>query len=77
MREFFKYLFASMLGFFLSMVIIFIICFVIVVGVISSIDNDKTVIVSNNSVLFLNLDQAITERTPKNPFGNLPIVGGE
>ncbi|MNK67326.1 Protease 4 [compost metagenome] len=46
-------------------------------GVISSIDNDKTVIVSNNSVLFLNLDQAITERTPKNPFGNLPIVGGE
>ncbi|WP_175635867.1 signal peptide peptidase SppA [Pedobacter ghigonis] len=77
MREFFKYLFASMLGFFLSMVIIFIICFVIVVGVISSIDNDKTVIVSNNSVLFLNLDQTITERTPKNPFGNLPIVGGE
>lgn len=77
MREFFKYLFASMLGFFLSMVVIFIICFVIVVGVISSIDNDKTVIVSNNSVLFLNLDQAITERTPKNPFGNLPIVGGE
>ena len=32
---------------------------------------------SNNSVLFLNLDQAITERTPKNPFGNLPIVGSE
>jgi protease-4 len=77
MREFFKYLFASMLGFFLSMVIIFIICFVIVVGAISSIDSDKTVVVSNNSVLFLNLDQAITERTPKNPFGNLPIVGGE
>jgi len=77
MREFFKYLFASMLGFFLSMIIIFIVCFVIVVGVISSINNDKTVIVSNNSVLFLNLDQAITERTPKNPFGSLPIVGSE
>ncbi|TCD26232.1 signal peptide peptidase SppA [Pedobacter psychrodurus] len=77
MREFFKYLFASMLGFFLSMVIIFIICFLIVVGAISSIDSDKTVVVSNNSVLFLNLDQAITERTPRNPFGNLPIVGGE
>lgn len=77
MREFFKYLFASMLGFFLSMVIIFIICIVIVVGAISSIDSDKTVVVSNNSVLFLNLDQAITERTPKNPFGSLPIVGSE
>ncbi|QNR85768.1 signal peptide peptidase SppA [Pedobacter riviphilus] len=77
MREFFKYLFASMLGFFLSIVIVFVICFVIVVGLISSVDSDKTVVVSNNSVLFLNLDQAITERTPKNPFGNLPIVGGE
>jgi len=77
MREFFKYLFASMLGFFLSIVIVFLICFVVVVGIISSIDSDKTVVVSNNSVLFLNLDQAITERTPKNPFGNLPIVGGE
>lgn len=77
MREFFKYLFASMLGFFLSMVIIFIICIIVVVGAISSIDSDKTVVVSNNSVLFLNLDQAITERTPKNPFGSLPIVGSE
>lgn len=76
MRDFFKYLFASMLGFFLSMVIIFIIFFVVIVGVISSIDEDKSVTVANNSVLFLNLDQAITERTPKNPFGNLPIVGG-
>lgn len=77
MKDFFKYLFASMLGFFLSMVIIFIIIFVIIVGAISSIDSDKTVTISNNSVLFLNLDQAITERTPKNPFGNLPIVGGD
>jgi len=64
-----------MLGFFLSMVIVVIIIFVIIVGAISSIDSDKTVSVSNNSVLLLNLDQAITERTPKNPFGNLPIVG--
>ena len=66
-----------MLGFFLSTVIVFIIFIVIVVGVISSIDSDKTTEVSNNSVLFLNLDQAITERTPKNPFGNLPIFGSE
>jgi len=77
MREFFKYLFASMLGFFLSIIMVFIICFIVVVGLISSIDSDKTITVSNNSVLFLNLDQAITERTPKKTFGNLPIVGGD
>ncbi|TCD12012.1 signal peptide peptidase SppA [Pedobacter frigidisoli] len=77
MKDFFKYLFASMLGFFLSSIIIVIIIFVVIVGAISSIDSDKTVTVTNNSVLFLNLDQAITERTPKNPFGNIPIIGGE
>lgn len=77
MRDFFKYLFASMLGFFLSVVILFFVCFIIIVAAISSIDDDKTVSVGTNSVLYLNLDQAITERTPKNPFGNLPIVGGE
>jgi len=77
MKDFFKYLFASMLGFFLSMAIIFIIVIVIIFGAISSLDDDKTVAVSSNSVLFLNLDQPITERTPKNPFGNLPIVGND
>lgn len=77
MREFFKFLFASMLGFFLSIVIVFVICFVVIVAAISSIDDDKTVAVGSNSVLYLNLDQAITERTPKNPFGNIPIVGGD
>ncbi|MFD2288147.1 signal peptide peptidase SppA [Pedobacter petrophilus] len=77
MKDFFKYLFASMLGFFLSLVVIFIIVIVIVVGAISSLDDDKTVSVASNSVLFLNLDQPITERTPKNPFGNLPIVGSD
>ncbi|MBC6110824.1 signal peptide peptidase SppA [Pedobacter fastidiosus] len=77
MREFFKYLFASMLGFFLSIIIVIVIFVAFITIAISSIDSDKTTVVSNNSVLFLNLDQAITERTPKNPFGNLPIVGGE
>ncbi|UKT66104.1 signal peptide peptidase SppA [Pedobacter mucosus] len=77
MRDFFKYLFASMLGFFLSIVIVIIILIAIITVSISSFDKDKTVMVSDNSILFLNLDQAITERTPKNPFGNLPIIGGE
>ncbi|PWS28549.1 signal peptide peptidase SppA [Pedobacter yonginense] len=77
MREFFKYLFASMLGFFLSLVIVIVVFVVFIMVAISSIDSDKTTVVGNNSVLFLDLDQAITERTPKNPFGNFPIVGGE
>ncbi|RZK21101.1 MAG: signal peptide peptidase SppA [Pedobacter sp.] len=75
MKDFFKYLFASMLGFFLSMVVVFIICFVVIVGIISSMDSDKTVTVNRNSVLFINLDQSITERTPKKGLSNLPLIG--
>ena len=75
MKDFFKYLFASMLGFFLSMVVVFIICFVVIVGIISSMDSDKTVTVNRNSVLFINLDQNITERTPKKGLSNLPLIG--
>ncbi|WP_316738960.1 signal peptide peptidase SppA [Pedobacter aquatilis] len=77
MRDFFKYLFASMLGFFLSVIIVFVVCFVVIVAAISSIDDDKTVTVGNNSVLYLNLDQPITERTPRRSFGNLPIIGSD
>lgn len=77
MRDFFKYLFASMLGFFLSIVIVFLIFIVIIFGVFSSISSDKTVTVAKNSVLLLNLDQTISERTPKNPFANLPIIGSD
>lgn len=66
-----------MLGFFLSIVVIFFIVFIVIAAAISSIDDDKSVAVSNNSVLFLNLDQAITERTPKRSFGNLPIIGSD
>ncbi len=77
MRDFFKYLFASMLGFFLSIVIVIIILVAVIAVSISSFDQNKTVVVNDNSILLLNLDQAITERTPKNPFGNLPIIGGE
>jgi len=77
MRDFFKYLFASMLGFFLSIILFGFVCFLIIMALIASVDTDKTVTVSNNSVLFLNLDQAIKERTPKRSFANLPIIGSD
>ncbi len=77
MRQFFKFMFASIVGFFISIVLFCIVAFAIVAVAISSVDSDKTVEVSKNSVLFLDLDQPITERTPKNPFGGIPILGGK
>lgn len=77
MREFFKYVFATVVGLIISFTLIFVVFIAIVVGIVSSsIDNESTVAVTDNTVLYLNLDQAITERTPNETFGNLPIVGG-
>jgi protease-4 len=77
MREFFKYVFASILGFIIAIFLIGALFTALIVGVVSSIDDDKSVLISDNSVLYLNLDQAIVERTPHDSFANLPIVGSE
>jgi len=75
MREFFKYVFATVVGFVISIVLVFIFCFVILAGVLSTLSKDKEVETTSNSVLVLNLDQAILERTPDNKFDNLPFLG--
>lgn len=75
MREFFKYVFATVVGILISTVLIFLFLIVIIFGIVSSIDDDKSVDVANNSVLYLNLDQNIKERTPNKTFDNLPLIG--
>jgi len=75
MRDFFKYVFATMIGIVISAALIFIVCIALVFAALSSIDKDKVVDVSANSVLYLNLDQAIKERTPNKRFENLPVIG--
>lgn len=71
MKEFFKYVFATVVGIVLSTVVLGILGFVVIVGLISSVGSDTKTVVKPNSVLYLNLDQAITERTPKESFGNV------
>jgi protease-4 len=75
MREFFKYVFATVVGIVISVVFFFIFCLLIIAALVSSLGDDKKVEITNNSVLYLNLDQAILERTPIERFGNLPIIG--
>ncbi|MBB5637419.1 protease-4 [Pedobacter cryoconitis] len=75
MREFFKYVFATVVGIIISTVLIAILFIVSVVAIVSSIDSDKTVDVVSNSVLYLNLDQTIKERTPNKTLDNLPLIG--
>lgn len=77
MREFFKYVFATVVGIVISTVLLFALFFIVIIGLVSSLENDKTVLVNNNSVLFMNLDQAITERTPDDTFAKFLGSEGE
>jgi protease-4 len=77
MREFFKYVFATVVGVVISMVLFLIFFIVLIVGIVKSSLKEDKVNVASNSVLFLNLDQTITERTSEDPLSKLPVVGSE
>ena len=67
MKQFFKFMFASMLGTILVMVIIFVIFMGIVTSLVA-ITEKPTVIVADNTVLHIKLNRPITDRAPKDPF---------
>ncbi|MDD4575547.1 MAG: signal peptide peptidase SppA [Bacteroidales bacterium] len=69
MKQFFKFMFASMLGFILSWVALFFLIIIITVSIVAS-TTDKTVSVSNNSILEITLSNEIVERAGKNPIEN-------
>lgn len=77
MKEFFKYVFATVVGVVISLTLFLILFIALIIGVVSSSLKDELVNVNDNSVLFLNLDQVITERTADDPFSRLPVVGSE
>jgi protease-4 len=75
MKDFFKYVFATVVGIVISTVVLVMLFFVILIGSLSSFSTDKKVTVQANSILYLDLDLPITERTPENSFAGLPIFG--
>jgi len=70
MKQFFKFVLASMVA-----VIITGIIFVIVIIAIIASSGDKTVEVDANSVLHIQFNKIITERTPENPLKDVPFLG--
>ncbi len=74
MKEFFKYVLASIVGFIVVAGIIIIIGVALVFGLISA-STDKTVSVEQNSILHIQFKKEIPERTPNNPLADLPIIG--
>ncbi len=72
MKDFFKFMFASMVGFILTSIILFFLFFSFVMAMVS-LTKTEEVVVNNKSVLQLKLDYEIPERTPNTPFNITPF----
>ncbi len=73
MKEFFKFMFASMLGTFLASFALFFVGFLIIAGAISAAFSDldkskRTTRVKDNTILRIDLDRPIVERGPDEVF---------
>ncbi len=69
MKDFFKYVLATIVGMIATAVLVILLCFVGVVGIISSGETMKSV--KDNSILVLNLEGDIPEKTQYNPLASL------
>jgi len=77
MKDFFKFVFASMIGFILSFFVVFLLLIAIVTALVSSTGDDTKVSIASNSVLHVSLDYPIKERTDNNPLAELDFFGLE
>ena len=75
MKQFFKFMFASMAGFVLSMIVLFFIILGIISGMMLSLKDEGTVTVSNNSILEIQLENVIKERSGNNPLEKIDFLG--
>ncbi len=71
MKQFFKFVFATIVG----IVILTVLLFVIVIGIAVGLSGDKTIDVAANSVMRIALTGEIKERTPNNPLAALGFLG--
>ena len=74
MKQFFKFMFASMLGFILSLVIFIFIIAALIGSAISSASSDETVIVDKESILHITFKQPLQDRSSDNPFENFDFT---
>ena len=70
MKQFFKMMFASMVGFILTITIVVFI-FIGIIASIVSLGKKEAVTVERNSVLLIKFDQPITERSVNSPFDKI------
>jgi protease-4 len=71
MKQFFKFVLATIVGLIFAGIILVL----ILIGIVASASGDKNVTVESNSVLNISIDHPITERTPNNPLAGLSFLG--
>ncbi len=74
MKQFFKFMFASMAGFLLALFVFVFISIFIITAMVSSVSSDTTVVIHKNTVLEITLDKPIEERTSNNPFDKFDFI---
>ncbi|OQX76076.1 MAG: signal peptide peptidase SppA [Bacteroidetes bacterium 4484_276] len=73
MKDFFKFMFASMLGLFIMSVIVIFVFMGIVISFASSMEKDK-IEVAENTLLHIKLNTEIVDRTPADPFSGFDFA---
>ncbi len=71
MKQFFKFVLATILGIILSFAILVVFLIVVIV----SASGDKAAVVENNSILYISLKNSVEERTPDNPLEGFDFLG--
>jgi protease-4 len=74
MKQFFKFVLATIVGIVLSTIVLGGLFLLLIAGIVAS-SSDKDVDVDSDSVLHIKLDYPINERTPNNPFAGLDFLG--
>ena len=75
MKQFFKFMFASMLGFLLSGILLIVVFVALVASAISNAGKDEDEgSVKENSILHIQFDQEIVDRASKNPLENFDFM---
>lgn len=77
MKQFFKFMFASMLGTFLVLLIAGMMFFFFIALLVSGLEKEKTETIPSHTVLVVKLDYPVAERTSPNPFSGFSFASFE
>lgn len=77
MKQFFKFFFASLLGSVASLIMFFFLSFIILMGMVALLDSEDVVTISSKTVLELEFDRSIPERSQFDDINFSSLLSGE